>query len=89
MQQTEVPFRVAIVVAALLPAAYALLQAGTANSVPSAAATASATVTNRSSGAIYPGLAPSQAPTAAGCDRGGTPIANLPQAAQSPRATDC
>lgn len=79
MQQTDLRFRVSVVVAALLPAAYALAQAGAMNSLKNGAAPTGVTVTNSSGASVYANLVLGQPPASppAGCSSLGTQITNL------------
>lgn len=82
MQQLDLRFRVSIVVAALLPVAYALAQSGTANSLAAGKEPTGVTVTNSSAGSVYANLVLGQPPGSppAGCSSLGTQITSLTDA---------
>lgn len=79
MQQSELQFRVSLIVAALLPAGYALAQSGVMNTLKNGAAPTGVTVTNSSGASVYANLVLGQPPTSPppGCSSLGTQITSL------------
>lgn len=82
MQQIDLRFRVSVVVAALLPVAYALAQSSAMNSLKKGAAPTGVTVTNGSRASVYANLVLGQPPASppAGCSSLGTQITSLTDA---------